>query len=90
MNINIFMPTTVHIPAPLLRRIDSRAKSLGVSRNRLIVQAIEDSLESRRTWPPELVRLLQEPLDAETARTFEQSVGEARRRRTSRRRPPEL
>jgi hypothetical protein len=84
------MPTTVHIPAPLLRRIDSRAKSLGVSRNRLIVQAIEDSLESSSAWPPELVRLLQEPLDAATAQTLERSVGEVRRRRTSRRGPPEL
>ncbi|MGH9199830.1 MAG: ribbon-helix-helix protein, CopG family [Vicinamibacterales bacterium] len=33
------MPTTVHIPDPLLKSVDRRAKALGISRNRLVVRA---------------------------------------------------
>jgi hypothetical protein len=28
---NIFMPTTVHIPDPLLKSVDRRAKALGIN-----------------------------------------------------------
>ena len=38
------MPTSVHIPDKLLMAADRRAKSLGISRNRLIVRALEREL----------------------------------------------
>jgi len=55
---NIFMATTVHIPSTLLKSVDRRAKALGVSRNRLIVRALEDSLRDRSHWSPEFLRQL--------------------------------
>ena len=42
--INIFMATTVHIPDQLLKSVDRRAKALGISRNRLVVRALEATL----------------------------------------------
>jgi metal-responsive CopG/Arc/MetJ family transcriptional regulator len=41
------MPITVHIPAALLKSVDRRAKALGVSRNRLIVRALEQAVSVR-------------------------------------------
>ena len=38
------MPTTVHIPDPLLKSVDRRAKALGISRNRLVVRALEQAV----------------------------------------------
>ena len=46
------MPTTVHIPDELLAALDRRAAELGTSRNRLIVRAVEESLQRRSSWPP--------------------------------------
>lgn len=84
------MATTVHIPGALLRRLDERAKALGISRNRLIVEAVEAKLVTRHGWPPELRALLSEPLDAATARSFDASVAIVRRQRRNRRRSPRL
>jgi hypothetical protein len=52
------MPTTVHIPADLLDRLDRRAKELGMSRNRLIVDAVERSLQHGAEWPPGFIEQL--------------------------------
>lgn len=46
------MPTTVHLPKPLLDAADRRAKALRISRNRLIVQALERELVSAADWSP--------------------------------------
>lgn len=90
-NIFVFgMPTTVHIPALLLKRVDQRAKALGVSRNRLIIDAVEAKLGTRRAWPPELVAALAQPLDAETVRALDKSLSAVRRRRSNRKRFPKL
>jgi hypothetical protein len=48
--INIAMPTSVHIPDKLLKQADKRAKALGISRNRLIVRALERELETGTEW----------------------------------------
>ncbi|MBI5533585.1 MAG: hypothetical protein HY898_12775 [Deltaproteobacteria bacterium] len=55
------MPTTVRIPRPLLDLADARAKALRISRNRLIVEALEARLQARDQWPPEFIRMLTEP-----------------------------
>jgi len=45
------MPTSVHIPAPLLREADARAKRLGISRNKLIVDALAREVAVGADWP---------------------------------------
>ena len=66
--INIVMATTVHIPDPLLKSVDRRAKALGISRNRLVVRALEQAVSVRSGWAPEfLQRLRQVDLETGTA-----------------------
>jgi len=45
---NILVPTSVHIPKALLAAADRKARQLGISRNRLIVQALQHEIE--RGW----------------------------------------
>ena len=59
------MPTTVHIPEQLLERADAQAKSLGISRNRLIIEALEARLAAEDRWPEELTRTLLAPVSDE-------------------------
>ncbi len=49
------MPTTVHIPLALLQSVDRRAKALGLSRNRLIIRALERAVSDRSDWAPEFL-----------------------------------
>ena len=60
------MPTTVHIPAPLLHALDRRAKALRVSRNRLIVRALQRELSEPSGWSPEFLDRLRD-VDGDTA-----------------------
>jgi len=46
------MPTSVHFPKLLLAELDRRARHLRVSRNRLIVRAVERDLAMRTHWSP--------------------------------------
>ncbi len=46
------MPTSVHIPALLLTAIDRRARRLKISRNRLILSALERELAAGSEWSP--------------------------------------
>jgi metal-responsive CopG/Arc/MetJ family transcriptional regulator len=46
------MATSVHIPGPLLKKADERARELGISRNRLIVRALERELNESTEWSP--------------------------------------
>jgi hypothetical protein len=82
------MATSIRLPQRLLERVDARAKTLGVSRNRLLVDAIEASLSARTTWPPEFLALLDTPLDATSATTLDDTLRATRRLRRSRRKPP--
>lgn len=84
------MPTTVHIPRPLLDRADARAKALGISRNRLIVEALEARLQARDKWPAELVRLLTDPVEPGLAKAADDMNEAIRKHRRSRKRPPAL
>ncbi|HUE88118.1 MAG TPA: ribbon-helix-helix protein, CopG family [Vicinamibacterales bacterium] len=60
------MATTVHIPATLLQSVDRRARALGVSRNRLIVRALEDAVRERTRWTPEFLERLRD-VDRDTS-----------------------
>jgi hypothetical protein len=44
------MPTSVHIPKALLDALDRRAKALRLSRNRLIVRALEREVGEGHDW----------------------------------------
>jgi len=44
------MATSVHIPKPLLEAVDRRAHTLRISRNRLIVKALERELSEGEEW----------------------------------------
>jgi metal-responsive CopG/Arc/MetJ family transcriptional regulator len=55
------MPTSVHIPKPLLEAVDRRARALKISRNRLIIQALERELNQGSDWSPGFFTRLQAP-----------------------------
>lgn len=52
------MPTSLHIPRHLLEAVDRKARALGVSRNRLIVRAIERELAPSAGWTPGFFEML--------------------------------
>ena len=60
------MPTSVHLPKPLLDAVDRKARALGLSRNRLVVRAIERELEVGLDWSPGFFDRLR-PVDTATA-----------------------
>jgi len=45
------MATSVHIPKPLLQAVDRRARALKMSRNKLIIQALEREVTAGADWP---------------------------------------
>ena len=79
------MPTTVHIPAPLLKSVDRRAKALGVSRNRLIVKALERVVSEQDEWAPEFLDRLRQVDDA-TVQAVDELLNDVKQPRRSK--PP--
>jgi predicted transcriptional regulator len=84
------VPTTIHIPDALLERVDTRAKTLGISRNRLILEALEEKVGARDEWAPELVAMLADPVASAAGKELEESLAVVRSRRSSRKGPPKL
>jgi metal-responsive CopG/Arc/MetJ family transcriptional regulator len=76
------MPTTVHIPAHLLKSVDRRAKALGVSRNRLIVRALEQAMRERSGWAPEFLEKLRH-VDEQTATAVDELLADVKQARRS-------
>ena len=81
----IHMPTTVHIPAALLKSVDRRAKALGLSRNRLIVKALERAVTERTAWAPEFLDQLR-AVDDDTSRAVDTLLDAVKQGRRSK--PP--
>jgi len=54
-------PTSVHIPKPLLVAVDRRARALNISRNRLIVQALEREVTEGSNWSVNFFGQLESP-----------------------------
>lgn len=52
------MPTSVHLPKALLIAVDRKARALKISRNRLIVQALEREVTRDSQWPPDFFERL--------------------------------
>lgn len=84
----INMPTSVHIPPRLLQAVDRKARALGVSRNRLIIRALERELDPAAGWSPGFFEGLArvEPGTAEAVDALRASIERARRSK----RPPRL
>jgi predicted transcriptional regulator len=79
------MPTTVHIPAPLLKSVDRRATALGMSRNRLIVKALERAVGEQGKWAPEFLERLRQ-VDDETVDAVDELLNNVKQARRSK--PP--
>jgi metal-responsive CopG/Arc/MetJ family transcriptional regulator len=79
------MPTSVHIPDKLLQRADKRAKALGISRNRLIVRALERELREGSEWSTGFFELLR-ARDDETAAAVDEMMSAIKLNRRSK--PP--
>ncbi|MBI4484642.1 MAG: ribbon-helix-helix protein, CopG family [Acidobacteria bacterium] len=79
------MPTTVHIPPALLKSVDRRAKALGLSRNRLIIRALERAVSESSGWAPEFLEKLRS-VDAETETAVDELLADVERARHSK--PP--
>ena len=75
------MPTTVHVPPALLKSVDRRAKALGLSRNRLVVRALEREVNDRSGWAPEFLHKLHtvDPIVADAVDRLLDAVTSARR-----------
>jgi len=75
------MPTSVHIPKPILDEVDRRARRLNVSRNRFIVQTLERELASESQWSPGFFELLAAatPEDAAEVDAMLQAIHAGRR-----------
>lgn len=83
--INILMPTSIHIPKALLVAVDKRAHVLRLSRNRLIVQALEREVADDSQWSPGFfTRLGDQPAGVGTA--VDEMSDQIRQARTSK--PP--
>jgi hypothetical protein len=76
------MPTSVHIPKPLLVAVDRRARALKISRNRLIVQALEREVKGGADWSPGFFERLESD-DPELGVTVDRMLDEIRRGRRS-------
>ena len=79
------MPTSVHLPLPLLTAVDRRARRLGISRNRLIIHALERELTGGDDWPAGFFDQLRN-VDDQLAGAADQLIAGVRARRTSK--PP--
>jgi len=83
------MPTTMHIPQELLRRVDVQAKTRNVSRNRFVVDALRRTLDGDERWSPEFLRALDAlPGDEGMSRAVDEMLEAVRSRRASKRQSP--
>ena len=82
------IPTSVHIPKPLLEAVDRKARSLRISRNRLIVNALERELTQGSQWSPGFFERLRATA-AETTAAVDEMLAAIHAARRSKR-PPRL
>jgi hypothetical protein len=80
------MPTSVHLPESLIEAVDRKARSLRISRNQLVVRALEREVREVSDWSPGFFDQLSE-CDPEIAKTVDdliQHVQNARRSKPTR------
>jgi len=76
------MPTSVHLPAKLLEAVDKRARALRISRNQLVVRALEREVQGGSEWSPGFFELLAD-ITTETRDDVDDLVKHVRAMRTS-------
>ncbi|MFO0873882.1 MAG: ribbon-helix-helix protein, CopG family [Phycisphaerales bacterium] len=74
--------TSIRLPEPLLAAVDRRAKSLRLSRTRLIIQALERELPDGSDWSPWFFERLGEA-SAAMAPAVDEMLAQIRRGRRS-------
>jgi metal-responsive CopG/Arc/MetJ family transcriptional regulator len=79
------MATSIHLPKTLLEAVDRKARALKISRNRLIVRALERELSPGSDWSPGFFEQLA-AVDSDTAMAVDQLLASVRRARSSK--PP--
>jgi Ribbon-helix-helix protein, copG family len=79
------MTTSIHIPKPLLEAVDRKARALKISRNRLIVRALERELTAGVDWSPGFFEQLGS-VTPETAVAVDELLTSVHKARTSK--PP--
>ena len=80
------MATSVHLPKPLLEAVDRRARALKISRNRLIVKALERELSATSEWPAGFFEQLLE-IDDATRDAADEMLAHTRKNRSSKKAP---
>jgi Ribbon-helix-helix protein, copG family len=55
------MPTSVHLPKALLDEVDRKARALQISRNQLVVRALEREVRGSSDWSPDFFDRLLDP-----------------------------
>jgi hypothetical protein len=76
------MATSVHIPKPLLEAVDRRARALKISRNRLILKALEREIGGGPGWSSEFFERLRD-VDEATADAVDEMIDVIRAGRRS-------
>lgn len=77
----IVMATSVHLPKTLLDAVDRKARAMRISRNQLVVQALERDLRGGNGWSPGFFDRLSDvhPDTVETVEALRQAVLDSRR-----------
>lgn len=86
--IQIMPSTTIHIPPTLLAALDAKAKSRGLSRNRLILQALEKMLAQDDCWDFAFLEKLRQPVSPTEAQEVDEMMVAIQRQRTQKEPPP--
>jgi metal-responsive CopG/Arc/MetJ family transcriptional regulator len=76
------MPTSVHLPLELLEAVDRRARALRISRNQLVVRALEREVQGGNDWSPQFFEMLAD-VTSETREDVDDLLEHVRRARTS-------
>jgi metal-responsive CopG/Arc/MetJ family transcriptional regulator len=76
------MPTSVHLPSQLLEAVDRRARALRISRNQLVVRALEREVQGGNDWSPDFFEMLAE-VTSETRDDVDDLLEQVRGARTS-------
>jgi hypothetical protein len=76
-------PTSVHIPKELLLAVDRKARGLRVSRNRLIIRALEREVSGGIDWSPDFFSRLRNP-GSDLSTAADETLMHIRERRKSR------
>jgi len=78
------MATSIHVPPHLLEAVDRKARSLRISRNQLIVRALQREVQPGADWSPGFLDRLSD-VEPDTARDIDNLLTKVRAARRSKR-----